>query len=203
MSQKLITTDEAEGVDPEEQEEAPEAPAPRAALPASSGDDIPEWALLPATLKVPKARQVVFLRFPPALTGNPLRGERQCIVWTLSDGEEKLANDRTGGSSARAAAEFTKQMIRAVDGVAVDWSKPKGPGSLDEFWREVGPKGRNMLMRIYTQLHLASDEETRDFFENCVAVRTASLGSMTTDAPSTPTQFAKASRGSRVSRERG
>lgn len=170
-AKKLATTEEFDPT--EQQEEEPEAP-PRPALPESNGDDVPEWALIPSNMRVPKGRQVVFLRFPPALTGNPQRGERQCIVWTLNDGEEKLANDRTGGSSARAAAEFTKQMIRAVDGVVVDWSKPKGPGSIDEFWREVGPKGRNMLMRIYTQLHLASDEETRDFFESCVAVRTAS-----------------------------
>lgn len=173
MTQKLTTTDdEHDSIEAPEEEQQPEPPRP--ALPASSGEDVPEWALLPGNMKVPKGRQIVFLRFPPSLTGNPHRGERQCIVWTLNDGEEKLANDRTGGSAARAAAEFTKQMVRAVDGVVVDWSKSKGPGSIDEFWREIGPKGRNMLMRIYTQLHLASDEETRDFFESCVAVRTAS-----------------------------
>jgi hypothetical protein len=173
MAQGKLTADEADtfafdGYDPEE---AP--PAPKPSLPATGGDDVPEWAVVPPTMKVPKGRQVIFLRFPPNLTDAPLKGERQCIVWSLSDGEEKIANDRTNGSSARAPAEFTKQMIRAVDGVQVDWSKAKGPGSLDEFWREVGPKCRNMLMRIYTQLHLASEDETRDFFESCVAVRTA------------------------------
>lgn len=153
-------------------EAVPPEPPPR--LPLAAGDDVPDWAVVPGHLKVPKGRQVVFLRFAPGITAAPDKGERQCIVWSLSDGEEKIANDRTGGNSGRAPAEFTKQMIRAVDGISVDWGKAKGPGSLDEFWREVGPKCRNLLMRVYTQLHLASDEETRDFFENCVAVRTAS-----------------------------
>lgn len=173
MSQAKLTIDDNElpedDLDPEAAEEAP----PKPALPVSDGDEPPEWAVVPANLKVPKGRQVIFLRFPPGLTNNPSKGERQCIIWSLTDGEEKMANDRTGGSAARAAAEFTKQMIRAVDGIVVDWSKPKGPGSIDEFYREIGPKCRNLLMRVYTQLHLASEDETRDFFESCVAVRTA------------------------------
>jgi hypothetical protein len=172
MSQKLNVDDTQlpdEDLDPEATTEAPQKPM----LPASGGDDVPEWAVVPGALKVPKGRQVVFLRFPSAMTDSPLKGERQCICWSLSDGEEKMANDRTGGSSARAPAEFTKQMIRAVDGIVVDWGKPKGPGSVDEFYREIGPKCRNLLMRVYTQLHLASEDETRDFFESCVAVRTA------------------------------
>lgn len=163
---------EHEPIDDESDGAADEKPAaPK--LPTASQDDAPEWAVIPVNLQVPKGRQVVFLRFPAALTGNPYRGERQCIVWTLSDGEEKLANDRTGGNMNRAPAEFTKQMIRVVDGVRVDWSKAKGPGSVDEFWREIGPKGRNLLIRIYTQLHLATDDEVTSFFESCVAVRTA------------------------------
>ncbi len=179
FSGKLVASEEPEPEpwfeDPPATEGAEEKPKRRVdAIPAGKNDDVPDWALVPSNLRVPKGRQVIFLRFPPAMTDAPLKGERQCIVWSLSDGEEKMANDRTGGSSARAPAEFTKQMVRAVDGVVVDWSKPKGPGSLDEFYREIGPKGRNLLMRIYTQLHLASEAEVADFFETCIAVRTAS-----------------------------
>lgn len=141
---------------------------------AEAGGDVPEWAMLPANLKVPREQQVIFIRFPAAMTATPGRGDRQCIVWALTDGEEKLANDRSAGNSGRAAAEYTKQFLRAVDGVVVDWSKPRGPGSVDEFYRVLGPKGRNLLMRVYTQLHLATEEETRDFFESCIAVRTVS-----------------------------
>lgn len=194
MSKNKLIASEAESEetlhDPEAEAEA--APSP-AKLPEPAGDEVPDWVVLPAQMKAPRGRQVVFLRFPPALTAAPEKGERQCIVWSLSDGEEKLANDRTNGSSARAPSEFTKQMIRAVDGVMVDWSKARGPGSLDEFWREVGPKGRNLLMRIYTQLHLASEEETRDFFEHCVAVRTVGLGTLTMARPPTPTWCARSS----------
>lgn len=149
---------------------AEETPSPR--LPAAEGSDVPEWAVVPKDLRPPKGRQVIFLRIPARLTDTPLKGERQCIVWTLSDGDEKLAAERCEGKAGRASAEYTKQMIRAVDGNVASWMKASGPGSLDEFWREIGGKGRNLLMRVYSQLHLADDEELRDFFENCIAVRT-------------------------------
>jgi hypothetical protein len=166
----LAVDDAADEVvdDPEAVAEA----APEPSLPASEGDDVPPWALVPQHLRIPKGRQVVFIRFRAEMTDTPLKGERQCMVWSLSDSEERLANDRCEGKNSRAPAEYTKQMVRAVDGIAVDWSRSRGPGSLDEFWREIGPKGRNMLLRIYTRLHLANDSEVTDFFESCVAVRT-------------------------------
>jgi hypothetical protein len=160
----------------DEESEAPQAlaveetPSPR--LPAADGNDVPEWAVVPKELRPPKGRQVLFLRIPAKLTDTPLKGERQCIVWTLSDGDEKLAGERCEGKAGRASAEYTKQMIRAVDGQVASWMRTSGPGSLEEFWREIGGKGRNILMRVYSQLHLADDEELRDFFENCIAVRT-------------------------------
>jgi len=141
-------------------------------LPQSGGDDIPPGFIVPTDLRIPKGAQVMFLTFPASMTATPLKGDRQCIVWSMTDGEEKIANDRCEGKSNRAPAEFTKQMIRAIDGARVDWSKTRGAGSIEEFWREVGPKCRNLLMRLYSQIHLASDEESRNFFENCVAVRT-------------------------------
>jgi len=134
---------------------------------------VPDWVVVPAGLRVPRGRQMVFLRFPPSITGDGVKGERQCICWELSDAEEKLAHDRCGGNAARSAVEFPKQMLRAVDGVQADWSRSKGPGSVDEFYREIGPKGRNILGRVYTMLHMTTQDELVDFFENCVAVRTA------------------------------
>lgn len=155
-------------------DEAVDPPMSVPGLPEAQGDDVPEWAIVPPSLRIPKGKSVVFLMFKASMTDAPLKGDRQCMVWTLSDGEEKLAADRCANSQNRAPAEYTKQMIRAVDGVAADWGKTRGPGSIDEFWKEIGPKGRNMMMRVYTQLHLANDEEVRDFFEHCIAVRTAS-----------------------------
>lgn len=168
-----IVLDEDPETPPEPEPEDAEPPKPAPKIPEAQGDDVPEWALVPGHLKVPRGKQVVFLRFPAPLTETPAKGDRQCIAWSLTDGEEKLAADRCDGKANRAAAEYTKQMLRAVDGVVVDWGKMRGSGSIDEFWREIGPKGRNILMRVYTQMHLASDDELRDFFEQCVAVRTA------------------------------
>lgn len=154
-------------------EEAEAAPTPEPKIPAAVGDDIPEWALVPKDLRVPKGRQVIFIRIRAAITDTPEKGERQAICWSLSDGDEKMATDRCEGKAGRASSEYTKQMIRAVDGVIVSWMRTRGPGSLDEFWSEIGSKGRNLLMRTYSKLHLADDEEVRDFFEHCIAVRTS------------------------------
>lgn len=167
---RRLVADETEPEAPAAAAVQEEAASPR--LPASGGSDVPEWAIVPKDLRPPKGRQVIFLRIPAKLTDVPLKGERQCIVWTLSDGDEKLAAERCEGKAGRASAEYTKQMIRSVDGAVASWMKPTGPGSLDEFWREIGGKGRNLLMRVYSQLHLADDDELRDFFENCIAVRT-------------------------------
>lgn len=152
-------------------EEAPVPAPPR--MPYATDDAVPDWVVVPSNLRVPRGRQLVFLRFPPSITGDGTKGERQCICWSMSDAEEKIAHDRCAGNPARSAVEFPKQMIRVVDGVLVDWSKSRGPGSVDEFYREIGPKGRNLLARVYTTLHMTTEDELRDFFENCVAVRTA------------------------------
>ena len=160
---------EEESVPDETEEAAPPPPQ----LPAASGGDVPEWVLVPKDLKVPRGRQVVFIRIRAAWTDTPEKGERQCICWTLSDGDEKLATDRCNGQSGRASSEYTKQMLRAVDGCMASWMRARGPGAIDEFWSEIGSKGRNLLMRTYTKLHLADDDEVRDFFENCIAVRTS------------------------------
>jgi len=138
------------------------------------GNDIPSWVVVPEGLKIPVGRRLLCLQFEADITETPHKGDRHCIAWTLSDGEERLANARCNGDSSRYATEFTKQMIRAVDGVMVDWSKPKGPGSLDEFWREIGPKGRHLAARMYSRTHLPSDEELDRFLSHCVAVVTAS-----------------------------
>lgn len=152
-----------------------DAPKPPAKMPEASGDELPEWAVVPAGLKVPRGRQVIFLRFPGAMTHANWKGDRQCVVWTLSDTDEKVAHKRCAGDSNRVSAELTKQMIRAIDGSVADWGAAKGTaGSIDEFWREIGPKGRQLLMRVYVQTHHPDEAEVRDFFERCIAVRTAS-----------------------------
>lgn len=164
-----MAVDDEARVDEQEQEEESYTPE----LPKASGDDIPDGFVVPKDLRVPRGRQVLFITIRAGMTDTPAKGDRQCICWTLSDGDEKVATDRCEGKAGRASAEYTKQMIRSVDGHVVNWMRPRGPGSIDEFWQEVGGKGRNLLMRTYSRLHLADDEEVRDFFENCIAVRSA------------------------------
>lgn len=168
-----IATDEEDPTPPapEPTPEPEPAPAPAQQLPPEDGSAVPAWAMVPSNLRPPRGKQVIFVRIPAEMTDTPSKGERQAIIWTLSDGDERLASGRCNGEAGRASAEFSKQMLRAVDGVVVDWSKHKGPGSVDEFWREVGPKGRNLLTRLYAQLHMASDKELSNFFESCIAVR--------------------------------
>lgn len=167
--------EEPEEPKPEEPKpEEPEEPKGPPQLPAPT-DALPDWVVMPEKLKVPRGRQVFFLKFPAAMTHAGWKGDRQCIIWTLSDADEKVAHKRCGGDGNRVSVELTKQMIRAIDGVVADWGAAKGtPGSIDEFWREVGPKGRELLMRVYVRTHHPDESEVRDFFERCIAARTAS-----------------------------
>jgi len=151
-----------------------EEPAPRqfAPLPDARSGGAPKWATVPPNLKFPRGRQVAFIRFKAEWTDAPHRGDRQCIVWGLTDIDEKVALGRAIGDPNRAANELAKQMIRSVDGHVVDWSGDPGPGNIDQWWREVGGKCRQMLIRIYTQLHVLSEDDRRTFFESCIELRT-------------------------------
>lgn len=159
--------------EPAAAQEAPAKPAKAfAPIPDARAGGAPPWARLPAGMKFPRGRQVAFIKFKPEWTDAPQNGERQCIVWGLTDIDEKLAFGRAMGDPNRAMGELTKQMIRAIDGVQVDWSGGGGPGSIDAWWREIGGKCRQMLSRIYTQMNVLPPEEQKDFFENCIELRT-------------------------------
>ena len=134
---------------------------------------LPDWVVMPPDLTIPPGRTVGFLRFRAPWTDCPEKGDRQCIVWNLSDMDERIAIKRTTmGDSMQLAGELSKQMIRAIDGVKVNWAAVKGPGCIDEFWKEIGSKCRQMVIRWYTQNHSLTDTEQADFFENCAVVRT-------------------------------
>jgi len=143
------------------------------ALAPETPTDVPEWATLPPDLKIPSGRVVAFLRFRAEWTDTPNKGERHCIVWNLTDGEERVSLKRAAGAEAMlVATELAKQTVRSVDGVRTNWGAPKGPGSIDQFWSEIGSRCRNMVIRWYSQNHMLNEVEQRDFFENCVVVRT-------------------------------
>jgi len=138
-------------------------------------ESLPEWAVWPADLKIPPGREVTFLRFRARWTAKPKGQDRQCIVWALSDADEKLAIQRARGESARSIAELTKQTVRGIDGKRTDWSQRDPSASPERFWDEIGPKGRMMLQNYYMKTHSLTQEDQLDFFENCIAVTTAEV----------------------------
>lgn len=152
---------------------APAATAPIDRLPAPSGGEIPDWVVLPAGMKFPRGLPVLFLRFR-ARYYEAMGEDRQAIVWPINVADQKLAYSRSNNDTNRAIDELTKQMIRVVDGHRVNWDGLPGPGNVDQWWDQIGGANRNILHRIFTQLHVPSREQVADFFENCVAVKVGS-----------------------------
>lgn len=155
----------AEAVD--ELEDGPEQPS------ETAGEGVPDWCAVPTPFKPPPGRQLVFMRFRAAWTDVPNGGDRTCVMWNLTEADEKLALKRTRGDAMRTLEEMVKQSIRVVDGHAADWSGHEGPGSVSRFWRDVGAKCRSKLREQYVGSHTLDAGEQADFFTNCVAVRTA------------------------------
>jgi len=166
--EKRMSDEEAAEIAEEVTDEAPEAPP-------VNEHEIPEWAKVPATLKMPVGRQVQFLRFKAEWTDTRAKGDRQCIVWNLTDADEKIALKRAKGDGSRALAELSKQTIRAIDGVKVDWTRGD-MSNVNKWWDEIGAGCRQLVQSIYHKNHNLSLEEQADFFANCVAVRTVAAG---------------------------
>lgn len=127
---------------------------------------------IPKDLVFPRGIDVLFITLPAAITAYSNKGDRQLVLWPLTDADEKLAIGRSMSSTSRAASELAKQMIRAIDGERINWTgDPSQPGAdLDRAWHEFGPKGRNMLQRIFNQTHAMTEEELVNFFEKCIVV---------------------------------
>lgn len=156
-----------DSVEPEDDADAIVIPG----IPAADDGPLPAWVISPEGLKYPRGRQAYFLRFRGEWTDTPKKGDRQCILWTLNDGDEKMAYARSMGDPNRAMGQLARQMVRAVDGHVVDWSGAPSPGNIDKWWSEIGGKCRSQIVRLYTKLHILQLEDQKDFFENCVAVR--------------------------------
>lgn len=142
-----------------------------------AAQQIPEWAIVPATLKVPPDRDFAILRFRAKWTHRPSKGDRQCILWSLSDLDERTALKRARGDSSRGLPELAKQMIRLIDGEPAEWTMGRASkNSVDKFWDEIGPKCRKILTNHYLQTHGLDPKEVADFFTNCCVVRSAVVG---------------------------
>lgn len=141
-------------------------------LPEPTEGGAPPWVKIPEGFKFPRGIQVVFVKLRADLTARPEKGDRQAILWALSEADEKAAYNRSMQDPNRAPGQLAKQMIRAIDGHTVDWSgSPDHPGNIDKFWNEMGGKYRSQMIRLWNRLHVLSEDEQRDFFEHCIAVR--------------------------------
>lgn len=152
---------------------------------------IPDWIMFPQHAKwkiPPNAGDVFFLRFKAEWMPDKSKGDRTVIFWCLNDNEEKMAGKRTRGDDARWIGEMTKACVRAMGSITPgedkatvpmtmsDWTGTFGPGSVDRFWNEIGPKCRSMLKNLYHRTHSLTAEETADFFLNCMTARSAVAG---------------------------
>jgi len=145
------------------------------AFPEPEDSGPPEWADVPGDLKIPAGVEVAYMRFNPEWTSARDKGERSCVVWPLTDRDEKLALTRIVHNPMSASSELAKQMVRAFDGQKVDWGATPGKaGNVDDFWREIGPKCRAVIQRYHSETHSMKPDELAYFFENCVAVRAGS-----------------------------
>jgi hypothetical protein len=128
---------------------------------------IPDFAKgkIPKDLVFPRGIDAWFIEIPAHLTHARHKGNRVCILWELTEGDEKLAYGRSMQDPSRAVGELAKQMIRAFDGHKTDWSGT-GLGNVDQFWREIGPKGRNLLTMLHARINVMQAEDLKDFFEN-------------------------------------
>lgn len=192
-SQEAIAEAErsAEEVTTRQKAEA-EARALKINLPKPTADGMPRWAKVPTGFAFPRGKQVLFLKFKSKWTDTPWKGEpildpetggnekdpetgedvlyRQCVVWPINSPDKKLALGRAMRDPNRAADEMAKQMIRVADGVEADWTITTAQG-IEMFWNELGEKCRGLLLRIFSQLHVLDQDNTKDFLANCIEAR--------------------------------
>lgn len=136
-------------------------------------DEIPDWVDIPSDLVIPRGVQVGFLQFKASWTMYPEKGDRHCIVWSLTDLDERVAFARIKDNFGHSINELSKQMIRAFDGAKADWGSIQGQrGHVNDFLVDIGPKCRALLARWYTRTHQLDSAEVAYFLEHCALVRT-------------------------------
>jgi hypothetical protein len=179
------------------------------------GPDVPPWCVVPEGLHFPVGRTVAFVRVPSVWTERPDKGliwdgkerepkfqgkkHRQCILWTLSIADEKLARASSRGDAYALVAEMAKRQIRAIDGQLVDWttgnvdpstarSAGAGGPSFGEmnfgsgkahaptFWSDIGAPMRSFLTSHYQRTHAFTRQQLEHFFLNCFVVKRAETG---------------------------
>ena len=137
----------------------------------------PDWFRMPPgglPGDIDPGSAVIFLRFPVWITNLPRKGERQCALRDLTPKLEDYAYSRATGrrSSLSISDELAKASICVVDGSHVDFFGG-GSGSVNHFWSEIGPRGRELIRMMWIKTHRCSDEERKRFLEECRAIRSA------------------------------
>lgn len=138
---------------------------------------LPDWALhcMPPDLVVPPERRMAVMRFKPAWTDMPSKGERSVVVWGLTIAEERLAIKASRGDGSSVTDELAKRMVRAIDGKVVGWGTT-GTQETSRLWRELGVKCVDMIRRHYVIEHSLKAEQKLDFLANCYVARTNVAG---------------------------
>jgi hypothetical protein len=142
--------------------------------PQGSRDALPGWAAaaIPADLEVPAGRTLVVMRFRTEWTDRKDKGDRTCVLWNLSVGDEKLANQRGGDNVFVNTMEMAKQMVRAIDGLRVDFTGKVPAAQLDPWWDEIGKKCRGLIINHFIRAHSLTTSEKMDFLAVCLVART-------------------------------
>jgi hypothetical protein len=146
----------------------------------TSSEGRPAWCKpFPPKFQIPKGKSPVFMRFRGEWTETPHLGERQCVCWGITVGEEYIADKRADERGTRAIPERAKLGIRFIAAgedktlLPVDAIKSVPEADVDIFWEQIGLKCRTLLINTFIQTHSLSEEQRRDFFENCIEVRAA------------------------------
>ena len=135
--------------------------------------ELPEWATIPADVKVPPGRRVWYLKFKAAWTVTPDKGDRVCVLWPISDAEENIAAERSGDKRYKLLKETSKMMIRVIDGHKARHTRDGSTGDVTLFWEDIGPKCRQQIMSLYMRSHSLDNAEMMDFLANCMHAGTA------------------------------
>lgn len=150
-----------------------------------AGARFPAWAKIPEGLKFPAGRDILFVPLPLDLMEKKTGGEiivdrrgnkrlcRQLILWAVNLGDKKIARKRAAGDILAYQDELTLQMIRAIDGEPVAWSAMSSSAYPPRIWGEMGEQLRNLLHRLYSSMHVLSQEHVDDFFGNLIELRRA------------------------------
>jgi hypothetical protein len=143
---------------------------------AANGFGAPDWFKLPPgglPADIAPGSILGFMRFPVWITNNPQKGERQCALRALSPVLEKFGRNAAKGSASgyETVASLAKMMICVVDGSLPELFKA-GPGSVNHFWAEIGPKARDAVVTYYVRTHQFTEKERDAFLASCLTVRT-------------------------------